>query len=448
MEEIEVRAFLRLLSRQKWLILAVTLVCVLTVAVVVLHFMPREYVASSTLLYSDSTVSSAAGALAGSLGLPVALAQTGPASWYETILTSRRLAQLMVVRHGLTRVLQANDDREAVQLLQERLSITAKPEAKALLLRVRLPGTPLRRLGAPLDHDRAKLAAAVANDLVAELEQWLRTTDYQSSTRQRQFIEDQLQRALSELATTRRELLRVFGDTGVFAPEAQGQQWLSALNALEQELAATRSQLRGNEVSQAAGQAGAESKRLAGGADARQQGAAILDSLRGQLATLEVDLRRETEANKKTDEHPDVTRLQQSIREVQEKIVRELAIVTEARKLEEERLSRQLADSQQRWGKLQTRLQALPSQGLQVEELRRELAGQTGMVDLLSKQLIMAAIAEQQQTERFTVLDQALPPRQPVSPSPLRSLAVALVAGLLLGVLLGAVREAWRGATD
>ena len=69
-----------------------------------------------------------------------------------------------------------------------------------MLVSVKLQGTPIHIPGRGIDADRAQLASDIANDLVSELDTWLKTTDYQSSTRQRKFIEQRLDESRAALA--------------------------------------------------------------------------------------------------------------------------------------------------------------------------------------------------------------------------------------------------------
>jgi len=364
-------------------------------------------------------------------------------------LTSRRLAQMIVRKYGLVEVLGAENEQEAVRKTVERIIVTPKPEAQALLLQVRLPGTPKRMIGNPLDADRAEMAASVVNDLLAELDTWMKTTEYNTATRQRQYVEDQLSQMLDETTVTREKLLAAFKESGVFAPDQQGQAWLSALATVEQEVAATRAQLAGVDVLREASGSGKPSLALATQIQPDAARSAVLDQLRTEETNLQVQLRRETEVNHKTDEHPDVAALNKALAETRAKIKIELEVTRQAQKLQEEALSSRLSQGEARWSELEARLRDLPAQGLEVESLRRELESKAGLLDMLGKQYLLAAIQEQQLCENFTILDPAEPPWKPSSPClPLAAL-VGLGVGGLLGLLAGGLREALgRNATS
>lgn len=440
MEEVELRVFLRLLLEQKRLIVLSVAVCVLLTTSITLLGIKREYSASSTLLYSQSTMSSAAGSLAGSLGLPMAIAQTGPASWFETILTSRQLARKMVRKYKLVPVLEAKDEYQAIGKLRDRVIITAKPESNAVLVAVKIPGTPIKFPGLGMDKDRAKIAASIANDLVAELDSWMKSNDYQSSSKERKFIQSQLQDVLGQVNLTRLELQGTFKRTGVFAPDDQAKAWLGALAQLETDIAGASAQLKGTQIVQSAGLSKDQIARLAAAIGTEQKSNAVTDDLRKQLSALDVQLRQETQVNHKTEDHPDVAQLRQSIAELKGKLNTEVAIINSARGLEEKKLSSQLNLGQSRWSTLNALLKNLPDQGLQVEQLKRKLQSETELVEMLEKQLLMAQIAEQQQSQNFNILDPAEPPHQASSPSPVMGVAIGFALGFIIGLMLIALR--------
>lgn len=445
MQEVEFTALFRILRRQKWVILGLTLVVLLASVLYTLLLVKREYVASSTIVYSQPTISLPAAAPAGSLGLPTSIAATGPSAWFETVLTSRNLARKMVQKYGLVQVLDTDGEQEAVRKTIDRIIVTPKPEAQALLLQVRIPGTPKRMIGTPVDADRAEMAARIVNDLLAELDTWMRTTEYNTATRQRKYVEDQLSRVLDETTTTRDKLLAAFQKSGVFAPDQQGQAWLSALATVEQEVAATRAQLAGVDVMREASRSGKPTLQLATQIQPEAARSQVLDELRKEETDLQVQLRRETEVNHKTDAHPDVAALNKALAETRAQIKTELEVARQAQKLQEEALSSRLSQGEARWSELQARLRSLPAEGLEVEGLRRALESQASLLDMLSKQFLLAAIQEQQFTEKFTVLDRAEPPGKAASPSLALAALVGLAAGLMLGLFAGGIREFSRG---
>lgn len=440
MEEVELRLFLRLLLEQKRLIFWSVAICVALTTGITLLGIKREYTASSTLLYSQSSPLSAAGSIAGSLGLPLGIAQTGPASWFETILTSRLLAMKMVKKYNLVPVFGAKDEFEATGKLVDRIIITPKPEANAILVAVKIPGTPIRFPGLGLDRARTKLASDIANDLVSNLDSWMKTNDYQSSSKERKFIQNQLQDLLTQMTVTRLQLEGTFKQTGVFAPDDQGKALLDAMTQLETDIATAKAGLQGTRIMEQAGLSKDEISRLGATAEAAQKASALTDDLRKQLGAMELQLRQETQVNHKTDDHPDVVQLRQGIAELKSKLSVEVAIVNSAIGLEDKKLSAQLNLGQSRWSTLNSLLKRLPKQGLEVESLKHKLQAETDLLEMLEKQLLLAQIAEQQQSQNFNVLDAAQPPHQASSPSLVMGVAIGFALGFMIGLMLIGLR--------
>lgn len=437
MEEVELRLFLRLLFENKRVIIWSVVISVFLCTVITLLAIKREYTATSTLLYSQSSMASAAGSIAGSLGLSVGVSSTGPAEWFELILTSRQLARKMVKKYRLVPVLKAKDEFQAVGALIERIIITPKPEANAVQVAVKIPGSPIKcPVVFPIDKARAQMAADITNDLVSELSRWMKTNDYQNSTKERKFIQGELQTQLAQINVTRLQLVDTFKRTGVFAPDDQGKAYLDAMTTLQQDIATTTAQLKGTRILQQAGLSPDEVARLAAAAETEAKTSDFTGDLMKQMTALEVQLRQETEVNHKTESHPDVIALRQSIAELKGKLGRGVKIVNSARGLEEKGLASTLNLGQARWSVLMDLIKKLPARGLDVEELKRKLQAQGDMVEMLEKQLLLAEITEQQQAANFNILDPAEAPHQQTSPSMILGAAVGFALGVIIGMML------------
>ncbi|MEI6503185.1 MAG: Wzz/FepE/Etk N-terminal domain-containing protein, partial [Armatimonadota bacterium] len=156
MEEIELRAFVRMIVQEKRLIIGVVAGVMLATAIVTFLVLPRQYTATATMLYNDTASASGASAIAATLGFSVG-STAGPAPWFEMILTSRALARKMVLKYNLVKILKADSELEAMEKFADAVIVTAKPEAKAFELSVVLPGTPIKYPGNQQDRERAKM---------------------------------------------------------------------------------------------------------------------------------------------------------------------------------------------------------------------------------------------------------------------------------------------------
>jgi succinoglycan biosynthesis transport protein ExoP len=86
-------------------------------------------------------------------------------------------------------------------------------------------------------------------------------------------------------------------------------------------------------------------------------------------------------------------------------------------------------------------LQSMPTKELRLAELERNAKGSEAIYSMLQSRLQEARIAAAASDLSVRLVDPAVVPRKPVSPRPLLSLAVALVAGLVLGVAVAFARE-------
>jgi capsular exopolysaccharide synthesis family protein len=91
-------------------------------------------------------------------------------------------------------------------------------------------------------------------------------------------------------------------------------------------------------------------------------------------------------------------------------------------------------------------LQTIPAKEIRVAELDRTVTGLEQIYTQLQTQLKQAEVAEAAQDPSVRLVDAAVLPRVPISPRPTLSLALALVAGLLVGLSAAVVREYRDGA--
>jgi tyrosine-protein kinase Etk/Wzc len=107
-----------------------------------------------------------------------------------------------------------------------------------------------------------------------------------------------------------------------------------------------------------------------------------------------------------------------------------------------ESLNGQLASLQANLGRFGGELEQIPARELQFARLAREQSLLEGLYNLLQTRLKEAEIREAVSPLEVQVLDPALVPVQPVAPRPVRTVALALIFGLVLGTGLAFGREA------
>ena len=174
-----------------------------------------------------------------------------------------------------------------------------------------------------------------------------------------------------------------------------------------------------------------------------------LEELRQELATLRA---------RYTDLHPDVIRVRRAVEELESRLAAapaaprerpvapapvsaEVAAAGRARELlaaERGRILRDIAS-------LQARLDAIPRVEQELLALTRDYDNISASYQSLLTKRVDAQLAEnlelRRQDEQFTVLERAVPPRQPYFPNLLLLLVIGTSGGVLVGIAAAALRE-------
>jgi len=166
-----------------------------------------------------------------------------------------------------------------------------------------------------------------------------------------------------------------------------------------------------------------------------------------------------------TDKHPDVQRLQREITQaradlnaakVEQPKNREEILKTDPifrgklqerdmAKLHIKELQNASGVAQRQIGEYQSRVESAPAVEQELASLDRDYAAEKLRYSDLSSRLANARVAEdvarKEGGERFSILYPASLPTEPIEPQPLRIMALAIVAGLVLGAVAGIGRE-------
>ncbi|HEX6909872.1 MAG TPA: exopolysaccharide transport family protein, partial [Longimicrobium sp.] len=137
----------------------------------------------------------------------------------------------------------------------------------------------------------------------------------------------------------------------------------------------------------------------------------------------------------RTESHPEVAGINERIDQLEEQLYRTARGYLESLDTELSSIEGELA----RFG---TQLQAIPARELEFARRKREQGLLEELYTLLQTRLKEAEIADASVPTNIRVLDMALVPDLPVSPSPLKNLVLAGAFGLLLGVGLAMGLEA------
>lgn len=136
-----------------------------------------------------------------------------------------------------------------------------------------------------------------------------------------------------------------------------------------------------------------------------------------------------------TEDHPRILRLQVQIDQIGESLLGELRQRKQA-------LRKDLATERKLLSSLRGSYSQLPSMGLELSRLEREVAMRQQVVTALEEAYQEALIREADKVEEVTVLEWATTPTRPINPHhPLKRAIMGLLLGLILGVVFAVVAE-------
>jgi len=275
-----------------------------------------------------------------------------------------------------------------------------------------------------------KEAALIANSIAQAYREYNIREKNRKTIETKAFIEDQLEKTHRNLKTAEEELQSFRKGYALISMDAQTQNILNRLNSVEIEYEKVRRQQDEIEAQfkmfeQATVGQDIVVDRLHFAPDPDSP----LYSLRSKLG--ELLLNRETLKMNFTDEHPEVIRIQDSIRAVVTELHNELDTLLGKLNVREKELNESLnALRQQSLG--------LPEKALNLVRLQREVAMHEGLYSQLKTRYQETLISESGRIEEVTIVRPALTPLAPFNiPSKTMIVLTGLVMGLIIGVLLG-----------
>lgn len=404
----------------------------LLVGLVIALFWPSTYTATSSFFVSDPAelLGTMLEQPAAQTGLPEAGSLKPTPERLSAILSSRLLRAKLVKKHqldqrfGLTEI-------EAEEALA-RLSKINPIGDEGFSIAVTCRGySPLRvAISHTLEHEEARqLCAALANDFLAELQDYVTTTSVSEAKKKRQFIEEAQRQVLKELSEAQTGISRLQTAHELVEPGDKGALVTDRIKALYQ-AAAEATALTAETASalkKAQGQLGrVDSMRVASVVEMRNP---IIGQLEQKLADLRVELATQ-EAQGKTRENRDVVQLLTAIEstetqlaQIKQDVHKEVA---QQANPTYEKIVGQVVDLQvslagvraraartsQLLGQARAELAELPPVVREFSSLKQDQDVQFAALAALKQSLAVARVQEQQSKRagEFLVLDQAAPP--------------------------------------
>ncbi len=371
-DEVNLLNYAVVIWRYRWLILGLCVMAVLTAFISTIR-MPKIYESTTTLLGPKE---GGAGGFLGGLAASGLLQQPGLSvpsftpnrDMLVSVLKSRTVAQAVVERFRLQERYRARYLEDAIKGLRGATDISLREGVISL----------------KVEDTDPRLAAAIANFYVAELDRLVAQFGTGEAGRQRVFLIEQLARAKTDLDAAEEALRRFQEQNRAIALKEQTSRAIDA---------AAR--------------------------------------LKGEIMAAEVQL--QVMRNFATEANPEMVALRRRIEELK----RQLAQTQYG-----DDLSRLQSPGQGRDRRdFTVPLPRVPGMGLELARLTRDMKVQETLVTLLNQHLEQARIAEARDLPVVQVLDRAVPAERPSKPRLRRDLAMAGMIGLLVGLVLAFLLE-------
>lgn len=438
---LDVRKYLDILLKHKWLILAIVLVAVVLGAVYTLLKTPIYRGTATIEIKRDVST------LSGVPGLDTG-AGTGGAEFYQTqyqLFKSRALAERIVAK---LRLGEQQDFIAGKPSLISRLksavfgggsasSNNAKRNEAIAIGRVRggLSVQPIRGsqlVAVSFDSSDPKYAQEIANAAVSSFVDMNMERSYDASAQARTFLQERLQDLKARLEESERKLVSYAEEKDILITSGEGslaQTDLETTNAALGEAAKTRLQkeLLWKQVK--------DVDVLPPSLESD-----TMQSFRSKRADLMIEYQEKLKTYKPG--FPDMVRLQAQIDELTSQIQLEVERVKESVKAEYEAAKEHEASLSQRLAALKSSLTDYQERNIEYTILKREVDTNRSLYDgLLQRYKELSVAGGGGNPSNISVVDEAQRPGGPYTPNLKKNLAISLVLGIFAGGLAAFGRE-------
>ena len=164
-----------------------------------------------------------------------------------------------------------------------------------------------------------------------------------------------------------------------------------------------------------------------------EEGGATFNQLNGQLQSLNME--RNRLLVNYTEEHPQV----QDLDTRKGVIIRNMLA---SLRTQRDVVSRRIKTQQDLVDVLKQEYRRIPDQGIQLEELRRDVEVQAGLLEFYEREYQKSQIEKSSQAEDVTILQRALTPSAPINPfRPEANASIGIALGLIVGLVFAFILE-------
>lgn len=275
--------------------------------------------------------------------------------------------------------------------------------------------------------NRPEFAAALANQVALAYKQTRAQEINKRTTEAIRFIKGQLESIGERLRKSEEELKRFREDKNIIALTAQSATLLSRAESAESRLAETMEAKRELEevmkrIREAPSHPLSSRKSVWS-----EKASALYQKLSSRLVDL--TLKRDTLLIQYTSSHPKVIEINKQILEITQKMITELDSRLKIQAKKEEALRKEIDT-------LREKIRALPTEGLQLAKLERDVDRTNEVYSLLESKYQEALIQDAEKPEEVIIVQPAFEPSRPINPPKTASSALL---GAMIGLVLGLV---------
>jgi tyrosine-protein kinase Etk/Wzc len=408
--DINLREYWRIIRKRKAFVILVTaILTIFSAGLAIIRAPSPVYEATSTIKFEKSV---------SPLGLYAKVFSWGPGSDIETqmaVIKSYPVFQKVALAMGLTGKAEDSDTRlgQVITNLQSQVKVTQEGYSNIVNITVTAASP--------------KFAAALANQVALAYKQSHAQEINQRTAEAIKFIKGQLEVVGERLGKSEEELKRFREDHNIVALTTQSSNLLSRANSVETRLAEIMEAKREledvmNRIKKAPSNPLSSTKSFSS-----EKASALYQKLNSRL--IDLMIKRDALLVQFTSSHPQLVEINKQILKITQKMITELESQLNVQADKGEKLSEQSDIIKQE-------IQSLPTKGLELSRLEREVDRANQVYSLLESKYQEALIQDAEKPEEVAIVRPAFEPSEPINPPDIASSAIL---GAMIGLVLGLV---------
>lgn len=408
--DINLREYWRIIRKRKAFVILVTaILTIFSAGLAIIRAPSPVYEATSTIKFEKSV---------SPLGLYAKVFSWGPGSDIETqmaVIKSYPVFQKVALAMGLTGKAEDSDTRlgQVITNLQSQVKVTQ--EGYSNIVNITVTAT------------SPEFAAALANQVALAYKESHAQEINQRTAEAIKFIKGQLEVVGERLGKSEEELKRFREDHNIVALTTQSSNLLSRANSVETRLAEIMEAKREledvmNRIKEAPSNPLSSTKSFSS-----EKASALYQKLNSRL--IDLMIKRDALLVQFTSSHPQLVEVNKQILKITQKMITELESQLNVQADKGEKLSEQSDIIKQE-------IQSLPTKGLELSRLEREVDRANQVYSLLESKYQEALIQDAEKPEEVAIVRPAFEPSEPINPPDIASSAIL---GAMIGLVLGLV---------